>query len=154
MALRIFVSYSQREDQVLALRLQTLASTRPGLLVHVPPALTRGRAPSQSNGDLHELHQANLVLAVISRAVSPTMQKELQVAQQLGKPIVPIVLSKAEISGLHPGQPVFHVNPQAPWESEHQIVEYLGQAHLGKANVESVVGLILLAVGLLILAKK
>ena len=73
MALRVFVSYSHREDQVLALRLQTLASTRSGLQVYVPPASTRGRVPSQSGSDLQELHQANLVLAIMSRAVPPTI---------------------------------------------------------------------------------
>jgi hypothetical protein len=154
MALRVFVSYSQREDQLLALRLQTLASTRPGLHVYVPPASTRGRGLSQSGSDLQELHEANLVLAIISRAVSSTMQKELEFAQELGKPIVPIVLGNVEVNGLPPGQPVFYVDPLTPWQSEHQIVEYLGRAHLGKANVEGAVGLILLAVGLLILAKK
>ena len=154
MALRVFVSYSHREDQVLALRLQTLASTRPGLQVYVPPASTRGRGPSQSGNDSKELHEANLVLAIISRAVPLTMRQELDLAYQLGTPVVPIVLGHVEPSGLQPGQPVFHIDPKNPSQSERAIVEYLSRARLGKTSVESAVGLILLAVGLLILAKK
>jgi len=154
MVLRVFVSYSQREDQVLALRLQTLASTRSGLQVYVPPAATRGRGLGQSGPEVQELRDANLVLAVISRTVSSTMQKELGLAQQLGKAIVPIVLGDTKVTGLKPGQPVFHVDPQNPGQSELAIVEYLGKAHLSKSNVESAVALVLLAVGLLILGKK
>jgi hypothetical protein len=92
MALKVFVSYSQREDQVLALRLQTLASTRPGLCVYVPPASTRGRASFPAGADLQELQKASLMLAIISRVVSPTMKKELELARKLGKTVVPIVL--------------------------------------------------------------
>jgi hypothetical protein len=106
------------------------------------------------SSDLQELHQANLVLAIISRAVPLTMRQELDLAYELGTPVVPIVLGHVEVSGLQPGHPVFHVDPQNPGQSEHAIVEYLSKARLGKANVESAVGLILLAVGLLILAKK
>ncbi len=154
MAFRFFASYSQRDNQVLALRLQTLASTRTGLQVYVPPASTRGRGLAQSGREIEGLREANLVLAIISRDVSSTMQKELGLAQQLGKPIVPIVLGDAEVTGLKPGQPVFHVDPRNPAESGQAIVEYRGGAHLSKSNVESAVALVLLAMGLLILATK
>jgi hypothetical protein len=152
--LRVFVSYSQREDQVLALRLQTLASTRAGLQVYVPPASTRGRGLTHSAAEIQELRDANLVLAIVGGTVSSTMQKELGLAQQLGKAIVPIALGDAKVTGLKAGQPVFHVDPQNPGESEHAIVEYLGKAHLSKSNVESAFALVLVAVGLLILGKK
>jgi len=95
---------------VLALRLQTLASTRIGLQVYVPSASTRGRGLAQSGREIEELRDANLVLAIISRDVSSTVQKELGFAQQLGRPIVPIVLGDAEVTGLKPGQPVFHID--------------------------------------------
>jgi hypothetical protein len=131
-----------------------LASTRPGLQVYVPPATTRGRGPSQSSSHSQELHQANLVLATISRAVPLIMRQELDLAYRFGKPVIPIVLGHVELSSLPPGQPVFHIDFQNPSQSEHAIVEYLSKARLGKTNVESAVGLILLAVGLLILAKK
>jgi len=120
----------------------------------VPPASTRGRGLAQSGREIEEMREANLVLAIISRDVSATMQKELEFAQQLGKPIVPIVLGDAEVTGLKPGQPVFHIDPGNPGESEQAIVDYLGEAHLSKSNVESAVALVLLAVGLLMLAKK
>ena len=82
------------------------------------------------------------------------MRQELDLAYQFGTPVVPIVLGRAEVSGLQPGKPVFHIDPKNPSQSERAIVEYLSKARLGKTNVESAVGLILLAVGLLILTKK
>jgi hypothetical protein len=140
MALRVFVSYSHRDDQVLALRLQTLASTRPSLQVYVPPASTRGRVPSQPGSDSQELHQANLVLAIISRAVPLTMRQELDFAYQLGTTGCPDCFRPCRGQRPPAGQPVFHIDPQNPSQSEHAIVEYLSKARLGKTNVESAVG--------------
>lgn len=154
--LRVFVSYSQREDQVLALRLQTLAGTRPGLYVYVPAVSTRrGSALDfQEPVVYQELKRADLVLAIIGGHVPPAIQKELKIAQQLGKTILPIVLGRHEVKGLQPSQPVFYVDPLNPTAAEHEIVQYLSEARLGKTNNEAALGLVLLAVGLLILAKK
>ena len=154
MAPKVFISYPQRADQVLALRLQTLAGTRPGLQVYVPPASTRGRASLPQTADIRELHKADLVLALVSRGISPTMQNELEVARRSQKPVVPVVSGAADITGLQPGQPVFYVDPLNTRQAEQEIVDYLEQAHLGKANVEAAVGLVLLAAGMLILANK
>src|SRR5260370_12371136 len=76
MGLRVFVSYSGHEDQVAALRLQTLASTRPELQVYVPPVSTRSRRGVPTLADLKALNESKFVLAIISGTVPPAMQEE------------------------------------------------------------------------------
>src|SRR5258708_22839322 len=155
MGLRVFVSYSGHEDQVAALRLQTLASTRPELQVYVPPVSTRSRRGAPTLADLKALNESKFVLAIISGTVPPAMQQELAVAQRLGKTIVPIVLrGRSAIAGIQPDQPVFYLDPYNPVETEKEIINYMNSAMSGKANRQAVSGLVLLLLGMLILAKE
>jgi hypothetical protein len=153
MALRVFVSYATREDQILALRLQTLASTRPGLQVYVPPASTRSTSPS-AKLDSAGLKLSNLVLALITRPMPVMMQREMSFAAELQKPAIPIVLKGLAVNGFLAGQAVFTLDPFDPVPAEHQIIEYLLSLNLAKSKHHAGVALVLLAVGLLALAKK
>ena len=156
MALRIFVSYPRREDQVLALRLQALASTRPELFVYVPPAHTRSSHGAPTEIDLQQLRQSNLVLGFISGAVSPAMQAEINTANSLRIPVIPIVWGHEPppVSGIQPQQ-VLYVDPQNPSELPTKLVEalVLRSADVGKANQAALTALLLIILGLLILAK-
>jgi hypothetical protein len=108
MGLRVFVSYSGHEDQVAALRLQTLAGTRPELQVYVPPVSTRNRRGAPTGADLKALNESRFVLAV---------------AQRAGKTIVPIVVrGRGNVAGIQAGQPVFYLDPYNPVETEKQII--------------------------------
>jgi hypothetical protein len=125
MALRVFVSYATREDQILALRLQTLASTRPGLQVYVPPASTRSGSPS-AKIDSAGLKLCDLVLALITRPMPLMMQREMSFAAELPRPAIPIILKGLAVNGLlQAGQPVFTLDPFDPVPAEHRIIEYL-----------------------------
>jgi len=150
MALRVFVSYATREDQILALRLQTLASTRPGLHVYVPAASTRSASPS-AKLDEAELRLCDLVLALITRPMPLTMQREMTFAAQLPRPAIPIVLKGLAVNGLN--QPVFMLDPFNPLPAKHEIIEYLQSLNLAKSRRQAGVALVLLAVGLLALAE-
>jgi hypothetical protein len=154
MALRIFISYSGRNDQVNALRLQTLATTRPGLRVYVPSAETRSARGTGSEHDFGELRQSDVILALVSGPVPPRMQVELQMAVQLNKPIIPIVLAGIALTALQPNQPVFQLDPWNPAGTEESIMRYLETLKLSKDNTAALGALALILVGLLILAKK
>src|SRR5437763_14769932 len=152
MALSVFVSYSSPEDQTAALRLQTLASTRPELRVYVPPVSTRSRRGAPTGTDLHALNDSKYVLAIISGALPPAMRQELAVAQRLGKIIVPIVVrGRATVNGIEPGQEVFYLDPFNPLETETRIINYVSSAVPGKSNQKTMTALVLLLLGMLIL---
>jgi len=155
MGLRVFVSYSGHEDQVAALRLQTLAGTRPELQVYVPPVSTRNRRGAPTGADLKALNDSRFVLAIISGVVPPAMQQELAVAQRAGKTIVPIVVrGRGNVAGIQADQPVFYLDPYNPVETEKQIIDYVSSAVPGKSNQQAALGLVLLLLGMLILAKE
>lgn len=153
MPLRVFGSYATREDQILALRLQTLASTRPGLQVYVPPASTRSASPS-TKLDTPGLKVCDLVLALVTRPMPPMMQREMSCAAELGKPAIPIVLKGPPVNGHLAGHPVFALDPFDPVPAEQQIIEYLLSLHLAKSKHHAAVALVALAIGLLALAQK
>jgi hypothetical protein len=153
MALRVYISYSNREDQVLALRLQTLASTRPGLNVYVPPASTRTHGLTES--DVNELTRANLLIVIISSQIPPIQAKETEVAAARSIPFLPIVLQgMPAVTGLPQHQRVFYVDPRNPFQAEQEIVNYLSQTDVGRQNTEAIGALILLALGLMILGER
>jgi hypothetical protein len=154
MALRVFVSYSGRNDQVNALRLQTLATTRAGLYVYVPPAETRSTKGSGHEHEFAELRQADVILALISGAIPPRMQREIQIAGQLNKPIIPIVLAGIAVTGFLPNQQVFQLDPWNPAAAEEGILRYLETLKLSKDNTAALGAMALILLGLLILAKK
>lgn len=107
MATRIYVSHSVSGDQVVALRLQTLASIRQGLQVHVPPASTRSQRGIPTSADLRALSESHIVVANVSSAIPPAMVRELELAQKLGKPILPIALKgRAPVAWPVPARPV------------------------------------------------
>ena len=63
--MKIFISYSTAIDQIVALRLQTLATVY-GLTSYVPPATTRQTAnPELSDEVQRKLQESDVVLAVM-----------------------------------------------------------------------------------------
>ena|SRR5258708_3326299 len=151
MALRVFVSYSGRNDQVNALRLQTLATTRPGLHVYVPPADSRSTKGLGHENEFAQLKQSDVMLLLVSGPVPPRMEREIQLAQQLKKPIVPIVLAGMTLTGL---QPVFRLDPWNPAPTEESVIRHLDTLKLSKDNTAALSALALILLGLLILGKK
>jgi hypothetical protein len=156
MSFQVFVAYSHREDQVLALRLQTLASTRPGLTVFVPPASTRSRAAnvSDAGSDWGHLKNADLLLALIRGTVPPRMEQELQYASGLGKPVIPITVGDTAQQHSIQGYSWFHLDPTDPTSTEQRIMAYLDSLKVGKDSREAVGALILLTLGLMVLGSK
>jgi len=82
-----------------------------------------------------------------------TMQREMRFAAQLPRPAIPIVLRGLAVNGLLPGQPVSTLDPFNPVPAEQQMIEYLQSLNLAKSKHQTGVALVLLAVGLLALAK-
>jgi hypothetical protein len=154
MPLRVYVSYSGRNDQVNALRLQTLGTTRPGVHVYVPPADTRSTRGNGHEHDFVELRQSDIILALLSGPVPPRMQRELEIAVQLHKPIVPIALPGIALTGFQPNQKVFQLDHRNPAGTEDSIMRYLETLKLSKDNKAALGALALILLGLLILAKK
>src|SRR5437016_14154898 len=90
MSLRVFISYSGTDDQVIAFRLQTLTSVY-GFQAFVPPATTRIGSGRLSASVQQELNAADVVLAVVNSAPSVATVAELNHALSQRKLVIPIV---------------------------------------------------------------
>ncbi len=148
--MKTFISYSTAQDQIIALRLQTLAAVS-GMTVYVPPATTRQVWTGVLVPEVQEqLRQSDVVLAVITQNPTPSAVTEMNTAVTWGKLLIPIVGPRVPLQYYAAFQPHFVVNPIDPSETERQIVQFLA----GKQQTEAVkVGLLLgtVAVALLLL---
>lgn len=152
--MQVFVSYSSADDQVTALRLQTLAAAH-GLQVYVPPAHTRLR---QSGGNAWDqvLRQSDLVLAVITGSLAPGAQRELELAAGLKKKVLPIVTVESALSSpvVQRFPQAFYLDPMNPAAIENDIIGYLNQLNWEKQQTKALIALSVLAIGLLLLPKE
>ena len=82
------------------------------------------------------------------------MLRELQLATQLKKPVVPIVLAGTSQTALQPDQQVFLLDPRNPVGTDDNVMRHLATLNLGKENTAALGALALILIGLLILAKK
>jgi hypothetical protein len=91
------------------------------------------------------------MLLLVSGPVPPRMEREIELARQLKKPIVPIVLPGITLTGL---QPVFQLDPWNPAGTEESVMRHLETLKLSKDNTAAISALALILLGLLILGKK
>jgi hypothetical protein len=146
--MKVFISYSTREDQVVALRLQTLAVVSdPGLTIHVPPADTRHNVPGAlSPHVVQQLSDSDVVLAVMLRNPVDSAVNEMNLAVQLGKLLIPLASPSVNPVYYERFLPYFVLNENEPWKTEQAIVNFL-RANERTVN-KPVVALLTLAVGL------
>ncbi len=114
-AVKLYIAYGTASDQVTALRLQALGAVN-GLTVYVPPAYSRTSAPASLDSQSEaNLRAADVVLGVVTIAISEACRKELHAAKALGKSTIvmagPVVAPQLE--PYFPGK-VLVLNPSDP----------------------------------------
>ena len=153
MSLRIYIAYGIAADQVTALRLQALGAVH-GLTVYVPPAFTR-QDPSGQLDPLSDqrLQESEIVLGVVTTALSEACRRELDLGKQLGKKTV--VMSDpaltAQLAPQFPGS-VLAIDPASPANSEQAIVQFLKNADLKRDAAKALLALGTIALGLMLFA--
>jgi hypothetical protein len=152
MAYKVFISYSAGADQVIALRLQTLAAVY-GFSGYVPPAQTRQAGHALLREDVrHAINESDLLLAVVTQAPSSTAVAEVEYARGLNSLIIPIVGPYVDRSFLQSFPQAFYIDQSNPGKVEADILAFLQNSNTEKVNRNLLVGLSALAVGLLILS--
>jgi hypothetical protein len=152
MALQVFISYSAYDDQLIALRLQTLAAVY-GAQTYVPPATTRSGAGNLGPGTKRELEKSDLVLAVVNHQPSPAAAAELNHAIQIQKLVIPIVGQWVDRSFLQSfPHGAFVLDPSNPAGVEKEIMEFIHQSQASKETKQLIMGVAAVAVGLLVLS--
>src|SRR5579863_1269046 len=123
--MKAFISYSTALDQIIALRLQTMAAVY-GVTSYVPPATTR----QAGMGDLipevrRNLQDSDVVLAVITHNPTQSAINEMNWAVEQHKLLIPIVGAGVAQEYFARFVPYFLVNPADPSNVEKQIVDFL-----------------------------
>jgi len=148
--MKTFVSYSTALDQILALRLQTMASVY-GMTVYVPPATTRHSPTGLLIPEVQEqLGQSDVVLAVITQMPTPGAVNEMNEAVRLKKLLIPIVSPGVPSEYYINFQHVVLVDPADPSRAEREIVGILAGKQQEKASKTALLALATLAVALLL----
>ena len=151
-AYKLFISYSAGADQVIALRLQTLASVY-GFTAYVPPLQTRQIGNRLLLEDVRRaINDVDLFLAVVTQAPSTAAVAEVEYARGLSRLIIPIVGPHVDRAFLQSFGQAFYIDPSNPGKVETDILDFLQKSHTEKANRNLFVGLSALVVGLLILS--
>lgn len=153
MALNLYIAYGTVSDQTTALRLQALGAVN-GLNVYVPPSFTRTILPaaldSQSESNLHT---ADVVLGIITVAMSEFCRQELNKAKAIGRKTIvmaePVIASQLE--PVFPGN-ILVINPADPAQAESGIVQFLKKTDLEQSARTALLALGTLALGLLLFA--
>lgn len=153
MPLKVYVSYGTAADQVTALRLQALGAVN-GLNVYVPPAYTRQTPlPSLEPQSEANLRASDVVLGVITAAISESCGQELNAAKVLVK--TTLVMAEPALAGQleqhFPGNVVV-IDPARPAEAERPIVQVLKKAEMEQDTTKALIALGTLALGLLLFA--
>ena len=148
MALKLYIAYGTAADQVIALRLQALAAVN-GLSVYVPPAYTRQpTAVLDSQSDIR-LRESDVIIGVITVAISEVCRQELNTAKDLEKKTI-VIATPALASWLEPHFPgnLVVINPLDPAVAEQAIVEFLKKTELAQQAKSALIALGTLALGL------
>ncbi len=151
MAYNVFISYSAYADQVLALRLQTLAAVY-GFQAYVPPAQTRQSEKLLRNDVHQQIAAADLFLAVVTQQPSTAAIAEVEHARGLKRLIIPIVGPVVDRQFLQSFPQAFYIDPSNPGKVETEIVNFLQKSHTDKENRNLFLALTAVAVGLLLLS--
>ena len=153
MPLQVYIAYGTAADQVTALRLQALGAVN-GLAVYVPPASTRlepnGQPDAQSEARLRE---SEIVLGVVTLALSEACRKELNLGVEMGKRII-VLADPAQEKALARYFPLNLVvfDPSDPTKAEQRIVEFLRGWKLQQDAAKALLALGTIALGLMIFA--
>jgi hypothetical protein len=149
--MKTFISYSTAEDQIIALRLQTLAAVS-GMTVYVPPATTRQTWTGVLVPEVQkQLTESSVVLAVIMHNPTQSAVTEMNTAVRDGKLLIPIVGNRVPPEQYATFRPHFVVNPQDPSQTELEIVNYLkGRQQADAAKTGLVLGTLAIALLLLL----
>jgi hypothetical protein len=120
--MKTFISYSTALDQIIALRLQTMAAVY-GMTIYVPPASTR-----QAGGtgllipEVQEhLRQSDVVLAVITHRPTPSAVSEMNSAVTLRKLLIPIVGPGVPPEYHSNFEPYFSIDPHDPSQASRSL---------------------------------
>jgi hypothetical protein len=154
--MKVFVSYSTAVDQIIALRLQTMAAVY-GVTSYVPPATVRSQSLSQPYLELSPEVQKNLedsdvVLAVITHQPVPSAIAEMNWAVTQRKLLIPIVGPGVPPQYYAQFGPVFVANnPADPSDTIRKIVQFLQQWQQTQSAKNALVALATLTVTLLLL---
>lgn len=151
LALRLYIAYGMASDQVTALRLQALGAVN-GLTVYVPPAYTRTGASVDPQSET-SLGAADVVLGVITSAMSDACRAELNAAKALGKGTI-VMAEPGVASQLEPYFPgkVLVIDPANPAQAESGIVQFLKKTELKQDAKTALIALGTIALGLLLFA--
>jgi hypothetical protein len=151
--MKVFISYGDADDQVTALRLQALGAVN-SLTVYVPPAHTRRGATALLDPEsAQKLKDSDVLLGVISAALSEACRQELSAGLGLRKHM--IVMSypeSAPVLQLHFASNLVTIDPDNPGAAEIGIVQHLKALNAEQAAKTALLALGTLALGLFILA--
>ena len=151
--MKVFLSYGSAGDQVTALRLQALAAVN-GLTAYVPPAYTRDSKARVLDGDTaSRIGDADVVLGVIATGLSEACRQELNTGLALRKPTI-VMAELGYARDLAPvlGANVIVIDPAAPEQAEHGIVQHLKAIDAEQSAKTALLALGTVALGLLIFA--
>ncbi len=148
---KVFVSYNTEQAEAsLVLRLQTLASTL-GVIVYVPPRLSQ-KIPTLPKNIQDMIGDSDCVLAFLTKKLTPQVISEITFAAQKNKMVIPIVdegITANILTNLNIRP--FYLDRKQPWIVEQQILKFLQQGRMSKANQEAVYALSAVLLGLLAL---
>src|SRR6266542_5209968 len=148
--MKVFISYSTSMDQIVALRLQALATVY-GLTSYVPPATTRQTPDPQLTEEVQrKLHESDVVLAVMMHNPANGAVSEMNSALATGKLLIPIVSPMVSPECYTRFEPHFVLDPADPSRTESAIVQFLAQRHQVNHAKTALLALATVAVGLLL----
>jgi hypothetical protein len=153
LAVKVFISYSTAVDQIIALRLQTMAAVY-GLTTYVPPATTRQSLTAEFTPEvLTQLNESDVVLAVITHKPVPSAVNEMDFALRLAKLLIPVVSANVPPEN-YQGFQHFVLNLADLAQTEREIVTFLTKKQQSETGKAALLGLATLALGLLLLGKQ
>jgi len=150
LALKLYIAYGTDADQVIALRLQALAAVN-GLSVYVPPAYTRQPRSALDPQSDARLRESDVIIGVITVAISEVCRQELNAAKASGKKTI-VIAKPALASWLEPYFPgdLVVIDPLDPAAAEQAIVEFLTKAEIAQQAKKTLIALGTLALGALV----
>lgn len=151
--MNLYIAYGTASDQTTALRLQALGAVN-GLNVYVPPSYTRtSPLPLMDPQSEISLRGSDVVLGIITSAISESCRQELNAAKELGRRTI-VMAEPAIASQLEPFFPgnVLMINPADPARAELGIVDFLKKTDLEQGARTALIALGTLALGLLLFA--
>ena len=148
--MQVFVSYSIAIDQLVALRLQTLAAVY-GLTVYVPPATTRQTISAGLSKDVEDkLRESDVILAVMMHEPAQSAVSEMNWALAQAKLLIPIVSPSVAMEYYAHFQPHFVLDLADPSKTESSIVKFLAEKQQASHSTAALVALTTLALGLIL----